>query len=107
MTDLYIEPLTDSVLVKPDIEEVTSPSGIVLTTNNKLARAQRQLGTIVAIGPLAWYKYIDDFGGYPVKIGDKVMYTQYAGAEVEDPVTEEMYTLLFDTDILFKVKTNE
>lgn len=100
MTEIYIEPLADRVLVKADPSEEVSKGGIVLAQDRKLQRAATHSGTLVAIGAYAWEQYPKPLA----KVGDRVMYVKYGGEEVQDPVTEEIYVVLNDTDITFKIK---
>ncbi len=100
MIDLYIEPLADRVLVKPDPIEEISKGGIVLNTDKKIERAQVHTGTLVAYGKYAWDEYPEKLA----EVGDRIMYVKYGGAEVQDPVTEEVYIVLNDRDITFKIK---
>lgn len=100
MSELYLEPLADRVLVKPDPVETVSEGGIIIAEDRKLQRAATHSGTLTAIGKFAW----DNYGEPLANVGDRVMYVKYGGAEVEDPITKEVYVVLNDTDITFKIK---
>jgi co-chaperonin GroES (HSP10) len=88
------------ILVKPDpIEEVTK-SGIVLVTDEKLERAAQHIGTLIAIGEQAWKAFSKNYKGDPwAEVGDKIIYSKYAGKFVKDPVTGEEFVLLNDEDV--------
>ena len=90
---MKIVPLGDKVVVKQLEALETTKSGIVLTGN---AKEKPQEAEVVAVGP----------GGIidgkevkmEVKVGQKVMYSKYAGTEVKLDGTE--YIILKQSDIL-------
>jgi chaperonin GroES len=73
-----IKPLADRVVIKRLEAEETTKSGIVLTGS---AKEKPQEAVVVAVGP----------GGYvdgnkvdmEVKVGDKVLFSKYAGTEIK------------------------
>jgi chaperonin GroES len=67
---MSIKPLADRVLVEPTAAETKTASGIYIPDSAKEKPLQ---GTIVAIG---------DSEDINVKVGDKVIYTRYAGTEI-------------------------
>ena len=90
---MNIKPLGDRVVIKKLEAETTTKSGILLTGT---AKEQPQEAEIVAVGPGAIVegKRIE----MEVKVGDKVLYSKYAGTEVK--VSGEEYTILKQEDIL-------
>lgn len=90
---MSIKPLGDRVVIKRLEAEETTKSGIVLTG---AAKERPQEAEVVAIGPGA----VVDGNRIPmeVKIGDKVLYSKYAGTEVK--LDGEEYTILKQDDIL-------
>ncbi|MDN5363437.1 MAG: chaperonin GroES [Eubacteriales bacterium] len=89
-----IKPLADRVVVKPlEVEEKTA-SGIVLPDT---AKEKPQQGEVVAVGP---GRLLDNGQRAPmeVKVGDKVIYSKYAGTEVK--VEGKEYLILNERDIL-------
>ncbi|AYE34664.1 co-chaperone GroES [Clostridium septicum] len=94
---MKIKPLADRVVIKKLEAEETTKSGIVLTGT---AKERPQEAEVVAVGPGAIVdgKRIE----MEVKIGDKVLYSKYAGSEVK--VSGEEYTILKQEDILAIVK---
>ncbi|SUY47941.1 10 kDa chaperonin [Clostridium putrefaciens] len=90
---MNIRPLGDRVVIKRLEAEEKTKSGIVLTGT---AKERPQEATVVAVGP----------GGYvegkdikmEVKVGDKVLFSKYAGTEVK--IDSEEYTILKQDDIL-------
>lgn len=90
---MVIKPLFDKVVVKAiDTAEKTA-SGIVLPSS---AQEKPQLAEVVAVGP----------GGIidgkeikmQVKVGDKVLYSKYAGSDFK--IDNEEVTIVRQSDIL-------
>ena len=90
---MNIKPLGDRVVIKKLQAEETTKSGIVLTG---IAKERPQEAEVVAVGLGAMVdgKRIE----MEVKVGDKVLYSKYAGSEVK--VNGEEYTILKQEDIL-------
>ena len=90
---MNIKPLADRVVIKKLEAEETTKSGIVLTGSAKERPQEAKVG---AVGPGAIVdgKRVD----MEVKVGDKVLYSKYAGTEVK--VEGEEYTILKQDDIL-------
>jgi co-chaperonin GroES (HSP10) len=87
-----ITPCGYRVLVKPDPIETTVGSIIVLSSEQqeKLEKAGQELGTIAAIGPLAWKAHLRGDNGAHIgqpwaQVGDKVQYSRYGGKFIKDP----------------------
>lgn len=90
---MNIKPLGDRVVLKQLEAEEKTKSGIVLPTNAKEKPAQAE---IVAVGPgkIEDGKKIE----MSVKVGDKVIYSKYAGTEVK--LDDQEYIVLKEEDIL-------
>ncbi|MBQ5695180.1 MAG: co-chaperone GroES [Clostridium sp.] len=90
---MNIKPLGDRVVIQKLEAETTTKSGILLTGT---AKEQPQEAKIVAIGPGA----IVDGKRVPmdVQVGNKVLYSKYAGTDVK--VNGEEYIILKQDDIL-------
>jgi len=90
---MNIKPLGDRVVIKKVEAEEKTKSGIVLPGQ---AKQQPQIAEVVAVGP----------GGIvegkevvmEVKVGDKVIFSKYGGAEVKYDGVE--YTILRQSDLL-------
>ena len=90
---MIVKPLGDRVVIKNVEMEETTKSGIVLTG---AAKEKPQMAEVLAVGP----------GGMVdgkevtmhVKVGDKVIYSKYAGTEVK--IDEESFTIVRQADIL-------
>ena len=90
---MNIKPLGDRVVIKKLEAEETTKSGIVLTGS---AKERPQEAEVVAVGPGAMVD--GNRVAMEVKVGDKVLYSKYAGTEVK--VYWEEYTILKQEDIL-------
>lgn len=86
-------PLFDKVVLKQLQAEETTKSGIVLTGQAKEKPSQAE---VIAVGPggLIDGKEIK----MQVKVGDKVIYSKYAGTEVE--LDDENFIVVKQNDIL-------
>lgn len=90
---MNIRPLGDRVVIKKLEAESTTKSGIVLTGT---AKEQPQEAKVMAVGPGAFVdgKRVE----MDVKVGDKILYSKYAGTDVK--VAGEEYIILRQDDIL-------
>ncbi|MDG6893221.1 co-chaperone GroES [Clostridium perfringens] len=90
---MSIKPLGDRVVIKRLEAEETTKSGIIVTGT---AKERPQEAEVVAVGP---GEIVDGKRTeMEVKIGDKVLYSKYAGTEVK--FEGEEYTILRQDDIL-------
>jgi chaperonin GroES len=88
-----IKPLADRVIVKPDLAEERTSSGIIIPDT---AKEKPQRGTVIAVGA----------GRYEngtkiemsVKEGDKVLYGKYAGTEIS--IDGDDLMIMRESDIL-------
>ena len=75
---MNLKPLGDRVVIKQDEAEETTAGGLLLARE---AKEKPQTGTVLAVGE----GKLDKDGNrvaVPVKVGDKVLYGKYGGAEV-------------------------
>lgn len=75
---MNLKPLGDRVILRQDEAETTTASGLFLATDSK---EKPQTGTILAVGE----GRLDKDGNLvpvPVKVGDRVLYGKYAGADI-------------------------
>ena len=94
---MKLVPLGDKVVLKQLVAEETTKSGIVLPGQ---AKEKPQQAEVVAVGP----------GGVvdgkevtmQVKVGDKVIYSKYAGTEVK--LEEEEFIVVKQNDIVAVVE---
>jgi chaperonin GroES len=91
---MNLKPLADRVVVKVLEAEETTASGIVLPDK---AKEKPQEGKVMAVGT---GKVLDNGSKVEmeVKVGDKVIFSRYAGTEVK--VEGEEYLILRQDDIL-------
>ena len=90
---MKIRPLADRVVIKKVEAEEKTASGIILPGS---AKEQPQMAEVIEVGP----------GGVvdgnevkmEVEVGDKVIYSKYAGNEVK--IDGEEYIILRQSDIL-------
>ena len=88
-----VKPLGDRVFIKVSASEEKTAGGILLPD---AAKEKPQVGEVVGVGP---GKAKDDGGHTPleVKVGDKVLYSKYAGTEVKYEGKE--YLIMKESDI--------
>lgn len=88
-----IQPLADRVLVRPDLAEEKTSSGIIIPDT---AKEKPQRGTVVAAGPgkVENGTKID----MTVKNGDKILYGKYSGTEIT--LDGEDFLIMRESDIL-------
>lgn len=92
-----VKPLGDRIFLKVSPAEEKTAGGILLPDN---AQEKPQIGEVVAVGP---GKRNDDGSRaeIDVKVGDKVLYSKYAGTDIK--LGGEDYVLLSEKDILAAV----
>jgi chaperonin GroES len=90
---MNIKPLGDRVVIKVLDKEEKTKGGIVLPDT---AKEKPQKGEVIAVGT----GEIIDGKKVPleVKVGDKVIFSKYAGTEVK--IDDEEYLILRQSDIL-------
>jgi len=91
-----IRPLGERVVIKPLPKEEVSKGGIVLPDT---AKEKPQEGEIIAVGP----GKLSEEGkriAMEVKVGDKVVYSKYAGTEFK--LDDEEVVIMRESDILAK-----
>lgn len=86
---MTIKPLFDKVVIKNCQAEETTKSGIVLTGT---AKEKPQFAEIIAVGPGTKDVTMS------VSVGQKVVYSQYAGTSVK--LDGEEYIVISQNDIL-------
>ena len=90
---MNIKPLFDKIVIEAVEPEVKTAGGIILTAN---AQEKPQMATVLAVGP----------GGVidgkeitmQVKVGDKILYSKYAGSEFK--LDGKTVTILCQSDVL-------
>ena len=90
---MSLKPLFDRVVIKDAEMEETTKGGLILTSS---AKEKPQYATVIAVGP----------GGVvdgkeitmQVEVGQKVVYSKYAGTEIK--IDGEEYKIVRQSDIL-------
>ncbi len=90
---MKLVPLGDRVILKQVEAEETTKSGIVLPTQ---AKEKPQQAEVIAVGPGGMVEGKEVT--MQVKIGDKVIYSKYAGTEVK--LDGEEFMIVRQNDIL-------
>lgn len=88
-----IKPIVDKVLLKVEVPETTTSSGLVIAGNTDAP----DTATVVAVGEGITLKNGNKIS-IPVNPGDKVIFSKYSGTEVSD--AGESYLLVAYKDIL-------
>lgn len=91
---MKIKPLADRVVIRRIEEEEVKRGGIIIPDT---AKEKPQKGEVVAVGP----GRLDEKGNrmpMEVKVGDKVLFSKYAGTEVK--MGDEEYLVMREDDIL-------
>lgn len=91
---MNIKPLGDRVVIKVVASEEKTASGIVLPDT---AKEKPQEGEVVAVGSGKQMENGEKIA-LEVKVGDRVIYSKFAGTEVK--VAGEEYLILSERDIL-------
>ena len=89
-----VKPLGDRVFVKISPSEEKTAGGILLPDN---AQEKPQVGEVVAVGP-GKKSEKGEIQAMEVSVGDKVLYSKYAGTDIK--LGSEEYVLLSEKDIL-------
>ncbi len=94
---MKVKPLGDRVVIRNVESEETTKSGIVLPGS---AKEKPQMAEVLAVGPggMVDGKEIK----MEVKVGQKVIYSKYAGTEVK--LDDQEYILVRQSDILAVVE---
>lgn len=94
---MNIKPLCDRVIIRMMEGQETTKSGIVLPGS---AKEKPQMAEVLAVGPggLVDGKEVK----MEVKIGDKIIYSKYAGTEVK--LDDKEYIIVRQSDILAVVE---
>ncbi len=89
MGKINIRPLGDRVVVEPAKAEEKTVSGIIIPNDSQEKPNQ---GIVVAVPEKS------DDNKVTVKVGDTVLYGQYAGTEID--IDGDNYLIMSETDIL-------
>ncbi len=91
---MRIKPLQDRIVVKRVEEETKTAGGIIIPDSHAEKPAQ---GEVVAVGE-GYRNENGSFAALSVKVGDRVLFTKYAGSEVKLEGIE--YLIMKESDVL-------
>ena len=91
---MKVKPLSDRVLVKPIEEEEKVRGGIIIPDT---AKERPQQGEIIAVGE-GKHSESGDIIEPTVKVGEKVLYSKFAGNEVT--IEGEKHLIMRESDLL-------
>src|ERR687891_984904 len=96
-TKVNFVPIADRIVILTLEREQTTKGGIYLPDT---AKERPQEGEVIAVGP---GRVSDDGTRIPMEltVGDRVIYSKYAGVEYKDG--EDEYLILRDSDVLVKI----
>ncbi|HUU93187.1 MAG TPA: co-chaperone GroES [Phycisphaerae bacterium] len=94
-----LEPLADRVIIRRQKPEEVTEGGIVLPDAAQEVKAR---GTIVSVGP-GRRQEDGEVYAVPLKVGDDVLYSKYAGTSIEVD-GDEGYIILSADDVLARIK---
>lgn len=99
-----LKPCGHRVLIKEEEIKTESDGGILLAVDDKIERANQTTGTIVDYGFQAWKAFDHNQEGNCGKpwaqVGDRILFSKYAGKIIEDPDTKEQFKIINDEDII-------
>ena len=92
---MQLHPLEDRIVVRPNIAEATTASGLVIPDT---AKEKPQQGEVLAVGPGRRSENTGEIIPNSVKTGDTVVYSKYGGTEIT--VDGEDLLILSSRDVL-------
>jgi len=95
---MNLYPLEDRIVVRPDVAEATTASGLVIPDT---AKEKPQQGEVLAVGPGRRAENSGELIPLDVAVGDKVVYSKYGGTEIT--IDGEDLLILTSRDVLAKV----
>lgn len=95
-----LKPLGRAVLVKPYATQEVTSSGIILARETvKKDQLAEQKATIVEVGESAWHNEPNP----RAYVGDKILFSKWAGYQAVGPNDGEIYRVVNDSDIFMKI----
>ena len=95
---MKLNPLEDRIVVRPNVAEATTASGLVIPDT---AKEKPQQGEVLAVGPGRRAENTGEIIPLDVKVGDTVVYSKYGGTEIT--VDGEDLLILSGRDVLAKL----
>jgi len=102
---MNLRPANDKIIVKPDsIEEITAGDIIIPQTVLDAERKAITRGVVVAVGPSCGTFFSDDgIKKEELKVGDRVIFAKFAGAEFRDGKSRQEYRILLDENVICRI----
>ncbi len=94
-TKLAIKPLNDKIIVQRDDADERTEAGLYLPEK---AKDKPQSGVVLAVGPGALNPKTGERFPMQVSVGDRVLFTSYAGSELK--IDGEEYLVLSEDEVL-------
>lgn len=91
-----LKPIGDRIVVRREAAEEKTAGGILLPDT---ARNKPQRGTVVSVGP-GKMKPDGTRAAMQLKVGDKVLFTAWAGDEFKDRAADGAIVLMHEGDVL-------
>ena len=91
-----LKPIADRIVVRREAAEEKTAGGILLPD---AAKNKPQRGTVVAVGP-GKMKPDGSRAEMQLKVGDKVLFTSWAGAEFKDRAADGDILLMHEGDVM-------
>ena len=99
-----LEPVGGAVLLKPYVIEGKTAGGIIIPEESrKKDQMAEQRAVIVAIGEYAWHNE----PGTRARVGDKVLFSKWAGYSAIGPADHQEYRVVNGTDIFMRITHKE
>ena len=95
---MKLHPLEDRIVVRPDVAEATTASGLVIPDT---AKEKPQQGEVLAVGPGRRSETTGELIPLDIAVGDTVVYSKYGGTEIS--ADGEDLLILSSRDVLAKV----
>lgn len=96
------QPLDDRVVVRRDIHRSNATQGGILIPETAMSNENQQTGTVWSVGPGSRHPQTGELIPMPLKKGQRVIITGYAGLEIRDPMAnaKEEFVILRLDDIV-------
>lgn len=99
-----VRPVGRAVLVKPYVTEEKTSGGIILTRETvQKDQMAEQKATIVALGDCVWR----DEPKPRAAVGDRILFSKWAGYQLQGPADGETYRVVNDSDIFMVIEAEK
>ncbi len=98
-----IVPKGTRILIKQDTLDNRYGKIEIVREHGAAEQAKINTGVVVAIGDDAWDRWESDWA----KVGDHVIFAEYAGRSLRDEKYEEVFLIMSDSDIIAVIDETE